>query len=73
MRNLSEVQTEYANVCAKIGDIEVRKQQVMEQMDAQLEPLHDKCRDLQKEAEQIHAVQKAVEAATQPKEPTTTE
>ena len=62
MRTLEEVQTEYAQNCAKIGDLEVRKQRAMEQIDLQLEPLHNKCNDLEKEANQIAEVKKEIEA-----------
>lgn len=62
MRTLEEVQTEYSQTCAKIGDLEVRKQRMMEQVDAQLEPLHNKCNDLEKEAAQIMEIKKALDA-----------
>jgi tryptophanyl-tRNA synthetase len=71
MRSLDEVRNDYTKACSQIGDLEVRKQQLMEQMDAQLEPLHNKCRDLQREGEQIIAIQKAVEAASKQPEPPT--
>ena len=62
MRTLEAVQAEYAQTCAKIGDLEVRKQRAIETVDAQLEPLHNKCNDLEKEALQIQEVQKELEA-----------
>ena len=35
---------------------------MMEQVDAQLEPLHNKCNDLEKEAAQIMEIKKALDA-----------
>jgi hypothetical protein len=64
MRDLKEVQNEYASICAKIGDLEVRKQKAIEGVDAQLEPLHDAARALENEANNILAVQKELEMIT---------
>lgn len=52
MRTLQEIQNEYTTTCAQLGDLEVKAQGVLAQVEAQKKPLLDKVASLQKEAEQ---------------------
>ncbi len=52
MRTLQEIQNEYSVTCAQLGDLEVKKEGVLAQVEAQRKPLLEKIVGLQKEAEQ---------------------
>jgi hypothetical protein len=58
MRQLSQVEQEFAQLCAKIGELHLQKDRVMLQIDAQLKVLNDKIVVLEAEAKSIDLVQK---------------
>lgn len=57
MRTMQEIQNEFNVICAQLGNLEANRVQIMAQVDAQRKPLLDKIVELQKEAEQVKAVE----------------
>ena len=57
MRTVKEVQLEYTQLCAEIGDLEVAKTQFLYETDKKLAPRHERIVQLQQELNQIKAVQ----------------
>lgn len=56
MRTEQEINQEFANLCAQIGQLEVAKTEFLSMTDAQLAPLHDKVGKLKAEMAQVKAV-----------------
>lgn len=61
MRTALEIQAEYTQVCAQIGQLEVQKTQTLSQLDTKLAPLHKRVEELMLENQQVQAVQTELE------------
>lgn len=64
MRSIQEIEQQFTFVCAQIGNLELKKTQVLAQLDAQLAPLHEQAAQLQAEGTQVKAVADEVAKAT---------
>lgn len=64
MRTIQEVNQDILNTCAKIGQLEVQKTNVLAEVDALLGPLHAEVAKLRAEGKQIQAVQEELAKQT---------
>jgi hypothetical protein len=57
MRTVTEIEQEFTFVCARIGDLELKRTAMNAQVDTALAPLHEQARLLREERAQLQLVQ----------------